>query len=367
MFLDDNEAPTDIALDSATVAENASGAIIGNVTVTDPDAGDTHTLTVDDTRFEIAGTTLRLKAGQSLDHETEPTVTVNITATDQGGLSRNENFTITVTDVNDNAPVVTPSQTFSTNESANNGTTVGTVAATDVDTVGSLSGWTIISGNGDNIFAINASTGQISIVDNTNLDFETTSFYDLVVTVSDGVNTSANETVRITVSDANEAPTDITLDNSTVQGGSRGAIVGEVAAFDPDAGDTHSFNIRSAILGLPSSMVSHPTKRLRLKSDQSIDATFEPTINLLITATDAGGLSHTEQFTIAVIRPEVPTFITTRLLEIAGEIRRQQIHHQPTLPPIESPPTRILAKQMAMEKAIRQRTHLIPVRSPVPR
>ena len=49
------------------------------------DAGDTHTWTVDDVRFEIVGGQLRLVAGQSLDFEAEPTVNLTITATDQGG------------------------------------------------------------------------------------------------------------------------------------------------------------------------------------------------------------------------------------------------------------------------------------------
>jgi hypothetical protein len=102
---DVNEAPTDLALDNASVAENSPGAVVGNVSVTDPDAGDSHTFTVDDARFEVVGGQLKLKAGQSLDHEAEPTVTVTVTATDSGGLTYNEAFTINVNDVNEN-PIV---------------------------------------------------------------------------------------------------------------------------------------------------------------------------------------------------------------------------------------------------------------------
>jgi hypothetical protein len=73
-----NETPTAISLDNSTVAENAAGAIIGNLTTTDPDAGDTHTYTVDDVRFEVVAGQLKLKAGQSLDFETEPSVNVTV-------------------------------------------------------------------------------------------------------------------------------------------------------------------------------------------------------------------------------------------------------------------------------------------------
>jgi len=100
-----NETPTDIALDNTSLNENAIGAVIGNVTVADPDTGDSHTLTVSDARFEISGSQLKLKAGQILDHEAEPSVDVDITATDVGGLALTGTFTIAVNDVNE-APTV---------------------------------------------------------------------------------------------------------------------------------------------------------------------------------------------------------------------------------------------------------------------
>ncbi len=78
--------------------ENTPGAIVGNLTVTDPDAGDTHTLAVSDARFEIVAGQLKLKAGVSLVRATEPIVSLDITATDLGNLSWTETFTITVLD-----------------------------------------------------------------------------------------------------------------------------------------------------------------------------------------------------------------------------------------------------------------------------
>ena len=100
-----NEAPTDIALNGASVLEVSPGAIIGSVSVTDPDAGDTHAFTISDNRFEVVAGQLKLKAGISLDFETEPVVNLTITATDQAGagLSLNEPFQITVLDVVESA------------------------------------------------------------------------------------------------------------------------------------------------------------------------------------------------------------------------------------------------------------------------
>jgi Ca2+-binding RTX toxin-like protein len=97
-----NEAPTDIELASASVNENAAGLVIGGLTVTDTD-DTTFNFDVSDARFEVTGTpgayVLKLVNGVSLDYETEPSVNLTVTATDNGGLSFSEDFSILVNDV----------------------------------------------------------------------------------------------------------------------------------------------------------------------------------------------------------------------------------------------------------------------------
>jgi hypothetical protein len=93
-----NLAPSDISLSNQSVAEEQAGALVGNLSVVDPNAGDTHTLTVNDNRFEVVGGQLKLKSGISLDFEAEPSVSVVVTATDTGGLALSETFVISVTD-----------------------------------------------------------------------------------------------------------------------------------------------------------------------------------------------------------------------------------------------------------------------------
>lgn len=96
---DVNEAPTDIVLSASNVDENVDGAVVGALSVVDPDALDSHTFTVSDNRFEVVTGTLKLKADESLDYETEPSVAVEVTATDLGGLAISETFALTVNDV----------------------------------------------------------------------------------------------------------------------------------------------------------------------------------------------------------------------------------------------------------------------------
>ncbi len=97
-----NDAPTGIALSKTTVAENTAGATIGNVTVSDPDADTAFAFAVSDARFIVTGRpgayNLKLAAGQALDFESGSTVALTVTATDGGGLSKSQSFTIGVTD-----------------------------------------------------------------------------------------------------------------------------------------------------------------------------------------------------------------------------------------------------------------------------
>ncbi len=97
--------PTDITLSATTIAENAgANAVVGTFTTTDPDAGSTFTYTLvsgvgdtDNASFSIAGGQLR--ATTSFDFETKGSYSVLVRCTDQGGLSFEKPFTITVTDL----------------------------------------------------------------------------------------------------------------------------------------------------------------------------------------------------------------------------------------------------------------------------
>jgi len=99
--------------------------------------------------------------------------------------------------VPNSTPVITPAQGFSVSENASLATVVGTVAASDADVNSLLSAWTIVSGNTGNAFAIDATTGQITVTGG--LNFEGTKSYSLGVTVSDGTATSVEGTVVVTV------------------------------------------------------------------------------------------------------------------------------------------------------------------------
>jgi hypothetical protein len=96
-----NTAPSDISLATASVDENLAGGTAGSLSATDADAGSTFTYAVDDERFEIDGATLKLKSTEQLDYETTTSVELNVTVTDNGGLTFAKAITVEVADLLD--------------------------------------------------------------------------------------------------------------------------------------------------------------------------------------------------------------------------------------------------------------------------
>ncbi|MCA9034040.1 MAG: DUF2341 domain-containing protein, partial [Planctomycetaceae bacterium] len=297
-----NDAPTDISLSNSTVVEGTAGAIVGTLSTTDPDPSDSHTYSVDDTRFEVVGGQLKLKAGQGLDFETEPSVLLSITSTDPGGLQISRNFTITVDDTNDNAPVITPGQLFAISESASNGAIVGTVTATDSDASTTFSNWTIVGGNSDGVFTVNSSTGQITIADRTNLDFEATTSYLLTLTVSDGISTSASQSVIVNVTNANDNLPVVTPGQTFTI--SESAIVGQTIGFvsATDADGTATFSNWMITGGDPDGIfaLNASTGKLEVADPSRLDYEVTTSFSLLITVSDGTNTSAAQSVTVNV-------------------------------------------------------------------
>ncbi|HIK91834.1 MAG TPA: tandem-95 repeat protein [Planctomycetes bacterium] len=246
-----NDAPVITSSATASLAENQTAVL--TVTTTDVDSpADTVTYSItggaDQGSFSINGSTGVLTFSTAPDFETPTDVgtdnvyDVQVTANDGAGGTDVQSISVTVTDVNDTAPVVTASQSFNVSEDAANTTSVGTVLATDADTIGSLQNWTITAGNGDGVFAINAGTGEITVTDNTNLDRETTASYVLTLTVGDGINALATETVTINVTDVNEDPVITSSVTASVTENQTGVLT--VTSTDEDLpADTVTYSI----------------------------------------------------------------------------------------------------------------------------
>ncbi|GLX78849.1 hypothetical protein tinsulaeT_21890 [Thalassotalea insulae] len=96
-----NTAPTDISISANSVDENVAGAEIGVFSATDANSGDTFTYTVEGELFTVDGSTLMLAEGKQVNFEQATSHKVNVTVTDNGGLSFTKELTIDVNDVLD--------------------------------------------------------------------------------------------------------------------------------------------------------------------------------------------------------------------------------------------------------------------------
>jgi hypothetical protein len=99
-----NQAPTDLSLSNTSVAENqAAGVVVGDFTSTDPDSGNTFTYSLvaglgsdDNAAFSITGN--QLLSAQPFNFLAKNSYSVRVRTTDQGGLSFEKAFTISITD-----------------------------------------------------------------------------------------------------------------------------------------------------------------------------------------------------------------------------------------------------------------------------
>jgi len=105
-----NRPPTDVSLSGASISENnLVGDLVGTLSTTDSDSGDTHTYSfvsgdgdTDNASFEIEGSTLKAKV--IFDYEGKPICSIRVRSTDAGGLTFEKTFTVTVTDVSEQTP-----------------------------------------------------------------------------------------------------------------------------------------------------------------------------------------------------------------------------------------------------------------------
>ncbi|MEM9004394.1 MAG: cadherin domain-containing protein [Cyanobacteria bacterium P01_F01_bin.86] len=233
---DVNEAPIieDQTFDS--IPENSEiGQLIGNIVATDEDDDSLEFEIIDGAppnTFDIdQGGALFVTNPDQLDFETQPEYTLTVLVNDPDGLDDTAIITFSVTDVNE--PPVLSDATFSVSENRQGGT-VGSLEVTDVDSDAFT--FTILSGNELGNFELDATTGEITVADGAEIDFEAgPQTYSLEVEVSDG-QLSDTTTVTIDVTDIDESPIIDTsvLEFEVDEDSPSGTVVGTVSASDPE-------------------------------------------------------------------------------------------------------------------------------------
>ncbi|MCX6840566.1 MAG: cadherin domain-containing protein, partial [Verrucomicrobia bacterium] len=119
-------------------------------------------------------------------------------------------------------------------------------------------------------------------------------------TANGGVNTSAAQTFAVTVTAANDTPTDIALSATTIaENNAANATVGTLSSTDADTSDTFTYTLVAGTGSTDNSSFSISGASLRLTPSANFEA--KSSYALRLRTTDAGGLFYEEAFTITIL------------------------------------------------------------------
>ena len=288
---DSNDPPTDIALSSNVVSGNAPiGTVIGKFTATDQDNSDSHTFTFTTTGpnpFEIDDTnSLRTTAALQQD-----SYSISVTANDGNGGTFDTTFTINALDF----VIMLSNNSIPENDTI--GTTIGFLSTSD-NTTDATRTFTLVPSMTN--FAIVGDTLKSNVVFDYEEDNNTQS---ISITTTNDVGEGYSQPFMINIMNVNEAPTEITLSNNTIDENSPiGTNIGTLTTTDPDAGDTHTYTTPNDTFQIVGDT---------LKTNSALDFEEDSIFTLNIYVADKDGLSDTMDIVIKVQNVnEAPTALS---------------------------------------------------------
>ncbi|MCT4613401.1 MAG: cadherin domain-containing protein [Marinifilaceae bacterium] len=263
-----------------------------------------------DDKFEIEAATGKLILKNKVDRETKATYTLGLIVEDavSGGNSSSEvQFTINILDSNDSKPIIDSPNNMDLNEDTSTGTVLITFSATDNDLNSNFTNWTIKAGNDENLFSLDAATGELSLINP--LKYISPTIYKLIITVEDDIaanspNTSENFEFELNLINVNNQKPIINpiADIELVESTSVNTIIGQATASDEDGSTLTKFNW-SISSGNTDNDFSIDVNTGEMSLVKTLDRVTKPNYTLGISVTDAatgGNTSAEVQFTITI-------------------------------------------------------------------
>ncbi|WP_040449093.1 cadherin domain-containing protein [Hoeflea phototrophica] len=300
-----NSAPTDLALTSSGVAEDATaGQVVGTLSATDADSGEIFAYALvdgtgnplTDSNFEIVGNEIRVKTGSSLDAETSTSHDLIVQVTDSAGFTFQKPVTVTVNDVDefDVSPVSDSNGAAnSVDETAAIGATVGITAfASDGDATTNGVTYSLTDDAGG-LFAIDSSTGVVTVAGA--LDFESQTSHAITVRATSADGSISTQSFNIGINDINdETPTNISFASSGINEEGTGKITFTLAGekdLDPPLIEVFANGVSLGIVELTD---AHDTRAHGNASESDLEAIAQTfTLDLPVGVTDPGTISFT--------------------------------------------------------------------------
>jgi hypothetical protein len=259
--------------------------------------------------------------GTKIDYESSAGHAYTVTAqASDGTLTSSRAFTINVGDVAPTTPVDANAAANSVTEGAANGTAVG-ITASAADPNGPATTYSLTNNAGGR-FAINATTGVVTVANGAAIDFETAAGHGYGVTVqaTSGA-TSTTQTFSIGVTDVGPStPTDTNgAGNSVFEGAANGTAVGITASSaDPGGGPAPTYALTDSVGGRFA--INATTGVVTVANGAAIDFETAPghAYGITVQAT-AGALSNTQTFAIGVGNVNEAPAGTDKLMPIAED------------------------------------------------
>lgn len=319
---DENDHPTDIVLSTNVVLEKLPfGSVISNISAVDQDVSDNHYFSLvegdsarDNNLVYISGSQLLVRASQSFDTKKE--LMIRLKAEDPLLGSIEKGLIITLLDVND-----TPSDLSLTNQKVQENDPIGFQVGQFLvkDAAPAQMTYSFIEGTNDNSFF--EIVGDQLVLLNP-LDFELKSAYIIDVLGEHESELSTTNRLIIEVTDINEAPEDIILNNNTIKENAlNGGIVGSLIVADPDLSDSHTFSLPVGELDNAQFIID---ENGFVTSINTFDYETRPTYTISVSVVDQAGLTLSKTLEIGVLDQNEPPRVVNPLSNI-DVLSRQQL------------------------------------------
>ena len=183
---------------------------------------------------------------------------------------------------------------YTINENVAAGTSVGFAHADDPDVADTLT-YSITGGTGMGSFAINGSTGEITLTNAAAANYELASSYTLDLLVQDAGGLTDTVTVTINITNINDVPTAINMTGTSVtENAAANTVVATLSTVDEDVANTHTYSLTSN----PGNFFKIVGNQLQV--NRTIDFEATPTITLTIRTNDGNGGTYNRTVTINV-------------------------------------------------------------------
>jgi|GEM_PF-2299728 autotransporter-associated beta strand protein/VCBS repeat-containing protein len=243
--------------------------------------------------------TLTSEGAAAIDYETATSYTLNIVATDAvGQISSAAAVTISINDVNDNAPVFSSAATATLAENTAETTVVYDANATDAD--GTLAHNSVIyslKATGDHdAFTIDTATGEVKL--KAAADYETKSSYSFTVIASDGMR-STEQAVTLSITDVNEAPVMTSGATGSVnENAAINTVIYTATATDVDANDSLTYSLTGD--DADKLNINATTGEVTLKASADFETKSSYRFNVVATDNGTGSLTGTQAVVVNI-------------------------------------------------------------------